>query len=126
LRLDQDCVRDLLLELEDKLMFNQTIFLHQFEQLTVIKNHGMESCLYTLQRLLEAKYLNATIQYSSNEIYQIVISSLTWDGHQFLDTIRDNDVWRSTKEATKTLSSTSLTILSTLATEFLKKKIGLS
>jgi Hypothetical protein (DUF2513) len=125
MRLNQDCVRDFLLELEEKLEFNDTIFLGQFEQLKVVNLYGKENCLYTLGRLIEAQYLNAKIQYASDEVYGVFISSLTWDGHQFLDTIRDNEIWTRTKEATKKLSSTSLPILSALATEFLKQKLGL-
>lgn len=125
MRLDQDCVRDLLLELESKLSFNQPIFIDDFKELETVSSYGYEISVYALLKMIEAKFVNANVTYAGDEIYQLAISSLTWDGHQFLDTIRDHEVWKETKAATKKLSSVSLSIISTLATEFLKKKLGL-
>jgi len=101
MRLDQDCVRDLLLELESKLSFNQPIFIDDFKELETVSSYGYEISVYALLKMIEAKFVNANVTYAGNEIYQLAISSLTWDGHQFLDTIRDHEVWKETKAATK-------------------------
>nr|WGD84452.1 DUF2513 domain-containing protein [Bacillus subtilis] len=55
----------------------------------------------------------------------LVLAPITWDGHQFLDTIRDNAVWSKTKDAVKSLSSVSLSILSNVGESITKKLIGL-
>jgi len=36
-------------------------------------------------------------QFASNELYSFGVGSLTWQGHEFLDKIRDETVWEKTK-----------------------------
>ncbi|MGG3645122.1 DUF2513 domain-containing protein [Bacillus wiedmannii] len=75
--------------------------------------------------MLEANYLNGNYKYASDELIHLSISSISWDGHQFLDTIRDNEIWSKTKKAVGSLSSASISIMSSLATSYLKQKFGL-
>ncbi|WP_244982485.1 DUF2513 domain-containing protein [Croceicoccus marinus] len=48
---------------------------------------------------------------------------LTWDGHDFLDTIRDDEIWRQTKEGVQKAGGFSLDLLKALAKGLVKKKI---
>ncbi len=48
---------------------------------------------------------------------------LTWDGHDFLDSIRDPVIWQETKEGVKKAGGFSLELLGDLAKGLLKKKI---
>jgi len=36
-------------------------------------------------------------QYADNELYTFGVSSLTWEGHDYLDKIRSETVWNKTK-----------------------------
>ncbi|MHB1420959.1 MAG: DUF2513 domain-containing protein [Bacillota bacterium] len=36
-------------------------------------------------------------QYADNELYAFGVSSLTWEGHDYLDKIRNETVWNKTK-----------------------------
>ena len=36
--------------------------------------------------------------YASNEIYSFGVGSLTWEGNDYLDKVRDNSIWTKTKE----------------------------
>jgi hypothetical protein len=49
--------------------------------------------------------------------------SLTWAGHDFLDSVRDPEIWAKTKEGAKKAGGFSLDLLSSLAKGLLKKKI---
>ncbi|AWP30754.1 DUF2513 domain-containing protein [Paenibacillus sp. Cedars] len=56
--------------------------------------------------------------------------TLTWQGHEFLDSIRDNENWSKVKKTLgKQLSATPFSVLATvtgeLAKEFALKKLGL-
>ena len=50
---------------------------------------------------------------------------LTWDGHEFLDAVRDPDIWRKTKERTKGIASVGIQFLWEIAKVEIKAKLGL-
>lgn len=52
-----------------------------------------------------------------------MIKRLTWQGHDFLDKVRDPEIWHATKEGAKKAGGFSLELLGALAKGFLKKKI---
>lgn len=126
MKLNHDCVRELLLELEEGLLVHENILLPSFKELKTVHQFGFDETFYCYLKLLEAGYLNGNYKYASEGLIHLSISSITWDGHQFLDTIRDNEIWSKTKKAVSSLSSTSISLMSTLGTEFLKQKFGLS
>ena len=53
-----------------------------------------------------------------------IISRLTWEGHEFLDVVRDDGVWRNTKEAGKRAGATGLEIMFGIAREVVKGKVA--
>lgn len=48
---------------------------------------------------------------------------LTWDGHEFLDTVRDDEIWARTKQGALAAGGFSLDLLAALAKGFVKKQI---
>lgn len=36
--------------------------------------------------------------FASNRLYDFAVGSLTWDGHEFLDKIRQDTIWNKTKD----------------------------
>ena len=57
----------------------------------------------------------------SGAVWQI--GQITWDGHDFLDTIRDPAIWRETKAGAKQAGGFSLDLMKALAKGLIKKKI---
>ena len=58
-----------------------------------------------------------------------VFRSLTWQGQDFLDTVREDEVWSQTKEAAKKVGGFSVAIIAELAKAIIKAKaasLGLS
>lgn len=47
---------------------------------------------------------------------------VTWEGHEFLDKIRDDEIWRKTKEGASKLNSWGVKLIGDLATGYLKAK----
>jgi hypothetical protein len=72
--------------------------------------------------LVELGFLVGNIKLASAG--QIVISKLTWNGHEFLDDIRDPEIWRKTKELAKSVPSVGL-VLWEIAKAEVKTKLGL-
>lgn len=50
------------------------------------------------------------------------VSRLTWKGHEFLDAVRDDKVWKTTKEVGKRAGANGLDVLFGIAKEILKRK----
>lgn len=79
---------------------------------------------YHVQLLDEAGFIVAQdLQTIGPNGYLFQPKRLTWAGHEFLDDIRDPEVWRATKDGAQKVGSFSLDVLSALAKGFLKKRI---
>lgn len=125
MKLDHDCVRDLLLYLEENLTYNKNISINNL----TLKNYSQEELIYCTEKLIEADYLTCT-KASGYQPPLIVANSITYNGHQFLDNIRDDGVWKETKNIASTVSSTSLKVIENIAsnviTNIISKQMGLS
>jgi hypothetical protein len=49
---------------------------------------------------------------------------LTWSGHEFLDNVRDPEIWRRTKEGADKVGGFSLEVLGASAKGFIKKQVS--
>ncbi|MEM5009385.1 DUF2513 domain-containing protein [Niallia taxi] len=125
MKLDHECIRELLLELEDMLDVNESMYLETFAKLQTADKYGFDQVLYCYKRLVEAGYLKGKTQYAGGELLFLTIDRMTWDGHEFLDTIRDNEVWLNTKKRISSVAGVSLQVVSGIATDYLKQKLGI-
>ncbi len=94
MKLDLDCMRSILLEVE-KQPFNHELRIKDLENL--LENYSHDELEYTCLKLQEANFINAkTVHnpYSSSVIY---VLDLTYAGHQFLDEVRADNIWDKTK-----------------------------
>ncbi len=121
LKLNYDCIRDLLLFIEGKLQYGFYIDVDSIQ----IKNYSQQEILYSADKLYEAGYISADkrIAIGGKGIPQINIKSITWDGHQFLDNVRDNKVWENTKSILSNFSSVSIGIVNNVATQIISSVI---
>lgn len=64
-----------------------------------IEGYSKEQVAYHCAILYEGGYIHAcNIQYGSNEVYSFSVGRLTWEGHEFLDKIREDTIWNKTKD----------------------------
>lgn len=117
--LKHECVRETLLYLEKNLTFDTPIYSPNIQ----LKHFSSEDINYTIAKLKEAGYINAVYSGADN-IPSYLIQSLTWDGHQFLDNIRDNAVWKKTKSILSKIKSTSLEISAQVASMVILNMLG--
>lgn len=121
MKLNHECVRDLLLYLEDNLLFNSHLCSNDLE----ITPYESVDIIYATARLSEAKYIETTqTSYSHDTIPTIHIHSLTWDGHKLLDNIRDENVWNNTKSVVAQFSSVSIGIIDNVSNKVITKIIN--
>lgn len=124
MKLNHECIRDLLLAIENQDTL-EPLMDKQIFDLPELANYDKNTIIYTAQKLNEAGFLNGKFDFYLDGEAFITISSITYEGHSFLDSIRDEKVWRKTKEAASKVSSVSLPILKELGLSILKSQLGL-
>jgi hypothetical protein len=115
LKINNDCVRDVLLHLEEVLNFENFYQVSSDDDDETVLGYPLEDVVYSLVKLSEAGYIDAKILKTLNPSTKVIVRSITWNGHQFLDTIRPQTVWDKTKSSAAQIGSTSLTVLSQIA-----------
>lgn len=124
MRLNHDCIRLLMLEIEEKLDLNSYLSYKTIEELNSVTRFGKENVLYSLQKLKEAGYLKIEFyQGSNNSFYNLSVDAITWEGHKYLDTIRDNEVWKITKRIVSKFSSVSISLVENIAAKVITQLI---
>ena len=107
MKLNYDCVRELLLTLEENLVMDDSL---SFPSLTLkqvcekMPDFSRADIAYASTKLLEAEYIEANSIESYSKIIKIVYSSITYEGHQYLDSIRDSKLWSTVKKNAKALT----------------------
>lgn len=121
MKLNHNCVRDLLLYIEDNLEYGYYLNVNK----TKIKKYSQHEILYSADKLLEAGYITGdkNILLDGKGIPRIKINSITWSGHQFLDNIRDNKVWENTKGILSKFSSVSIGVISNVASQVISNMV---
>ncbi len=117
---NMDLVRDLLLAIEnDPKLDGKTVNVLNQPSDIGITDFTLEEIEYHLVMLIDQGLVDGKI----TPQMPIIFSKLTWQGHDFIDAIRDPDVWQRTKEGAKKAGGFSLELLSDLAKGLIKKKI---
>lgn len=118
---DTDLVRDLLMAIaEDPHCDGTRWFGIDSPDDLHITGHSLHEVLYHLTLLIEAGFIKGKIG-----IDALAINRLTWDGHEFLDNIRDAGIWGKTKERLKGLPSVAISVIGEIAKAEVKKHLGL-
>lgn len=66
---------------------------------------SMELIAYHVSLMEAHGLVDAEILYADDRAYRGVIGGLTWEGADFLDAIGDDGIWKRTKAAIKSVSS---------------------
>lgn len=121
MKLNNECIRDLLLYLESNLEYHKQLYVSDIK----LKNYSSDEISYTVERLREANFLNCFDGLYSKYNLPLSIDSITFQGHQFLDSIRDDKVWANAKTKLKSVASVTLPILQELCSYIIKLNIGI-
>lgn len=126
MKLKPDCIRDVLLYLESELEVDLTK--HNFTKINLEQLIDHFSCIYneediwyTVYNLKEIRFIDGRINDAgSNKMMFCEIENITWNGHQFLNTIRPTSVWEATKSGASKLGIMSVSALSIISSEITK------
>ncbi|QLB18700.1 DUF2513 domain-containing protein [Mannheimia granulomatis] len=112
-----DLIRKILLKLEEKA--DSTSWLES----TDIKGYDAKTVAYHYKLLNNAGLIEA-IDISSLEEEDFSATSLTWQGHEFLDKIRNDSVWNKVKSTVQSKSlDLSFDVIKTVATKIITAMI---
>lgn len=119
MKLIHDCVRDVMLYVEENLIDDKIMDIQ-----TIAKNlstYSLADINYTCKKLDEAGYLIVNpLSFDCN-----IVTEMTYNGHLFLDDIRDDGVWKAVKSKASKVAGVSLPILQQLASAYIATKLGL-
>ena len=124
MKLNPDCIRDVLLYLEENLTVDYTT--RTFSKIRVENmiepflmlhtSYEANEVLYSIYNLQQIGYIDGRFPNAGNQKMMVCeIENITWNGHQFLNTIRSQPIWEATKSGAAKLGITSLHALSTIA-----------
>ena len=116
MKLDKDLVREILLQIEASTTTTGWVELQ-------LPGHSDEEVSYHVELLSEAGFLEA-YDLTTLDGYEWRPKRLTYEGHEFLDTVRDPEIWRDTKEAAKKIGSSSVEVLFEIGKNFVKQKLA--
>lgn len=118
MRLDKDLIRQILLAVEaDEGPVYEAVLL-EFE------GRSESQVGYHVMQLVEAGYLVGEDLSSLDDELAWEAQRLTYRGHEFLDTIRDDEVWSRTKTAVGKVGGASLSMFLELGKGYAKQVIA--
>lgn len=121
---DMDLIRDLLLKVEENPEMNGTReFMYDNPEDLGIAGRSVDEVAYHIKLLIQEQFLEGSV---TAAFPMHIVSSLTWDGHEFLDNIRDQGIWDKTKKRIEGLSSVALKVVASIAEAEVRKHLGLS
>lgn len=119
MKLNPDCIRDVLLYLEENLKVKDC---QKFSEITLsqlqdaLSQYQPEDVFYSVYNLHEIHFIDGRFSdINDMKMYFCEINNITWNGHQFLNTIRPKTVWEATKQGASKLGIMSMQALSTIA-----------
>ena len=124
MKLDYECVRDILLTVES-LGLNQVLCLDNYKTFPMISNYSAEQIQYTVSRLNEAGFFpkDSVIEVIGGIILRI--DALTWEGHQYLDCIRDENIWSQVQKKLVGSGGAPLKVIGEIAMTIIRSHAGL-
>lgn len=127
MRLDMDCVRDVLLALEKLTDVNEN---HLHRRITTehvckeVPNFDEKEVYNALYTLYQADFIEAdNIDFCGGS--DIIVEAITWQGYELLNNLRSDQVWASMKEKIKPLGTVSMQVLADLATKIVSDFLGI-
>lgn len=140
---DMDLVRGLLLDIEENQNLHGRWTLDDRSLVGVNGKENLSEIRYHLRLLLDANYIegfdgigsakelrdprqiNSDAQSFLQQLQgaSVTVTRMTWEGHEFLDAVRDKDVWEKTKSQLAKVGSIGIEGVKAIAKAYVSSKI---
>ena len=122
---DLDLIREIMLVLEDKMEYGKNFKSTQLIEVIQDKTLSAEKLAYHVGLLVENDFIKAKeYKYQSGEPTDYLINTITSQGQDFIDTIRQDTTWNKIKEKAYSVGGFTLPLLMDIGKEYLKKQFG--
>lgn len=125
MRIDNECVRNILFTIEENSSFSNPCHIIDFQEYPKLREYETDKIAYHL-RYLRMKGL--IFDFSSERL--VSHYDLTPDGHEFLANIREDNNWKKIKSVSSNIGFASLKVVSAIAegvaTAAINKQLGFS
>ncbi|MYU81542.1 DUF2513 domain-containing protein [Ligilactobacillus salivarius] len=121
MRLNPDCIRDILLVVEEKSSFSNFVWFEDLKNSNLVEKYDFETIFYHIRQSFEAGLLLDVKRFAGGNFY---IKDLSPKGHEFLANIRKDNNWSKTKEIANKVGSFSLKTLITIASNVVTSSIN--
>lgn len=123
MKFNPEIARDILLDIEELHQNSNPFVFSSSDVFNRAKKYDLNTIVYHCDKLKEAHYIDWQPQYASDKLYLGFINGLTYDGHQFLDSIRDPKIWRKTKERASKIGVFTIDVISQITSNVISELI---
>lgn len=122
MKLNPDCIRAILLEIENSWEITATSDgILKMGNLSIeaiynaLPDYDKKDIFYSLYNLEQAGYVNMDVFWADGGVYHCSINYMTYDGHKFLDSVRDSKRWAGVKKGLEAVRNYSLDVIASIA-----------
>lgn len=112
MKLNIDCVRDVLLQCEN-IPLNNSLKLSELAN--ALPKYSEDEIVYTCLKLKEADYLHIVIKQIGSATTVVKVTDITFSGHEFIEKIRPDSVFSTTKKVLGKIGVFSINMTSQVA-----------
>ena len=124
MKLNLDCMRDILLHMEDA-EYQESLPIQQVYD--TLSDYSEDEINYSVLKLIEANFIEAMTCPYDDGVLIVKLDDITYFGHQFLANIRENKIWSATKSVMGKIGATSVQaatqVATSVVTELVKQAI---
>lgn len=121
MRLNPDCIRDILLDVEKKSIFGNVVEYFDDEDFENLKSYSVPEVIYHIRQCDHSGFFIGTTKYFG---HHVVIKDLSPKGHEFIANIRKDTNWNKTKEIAQSVGSSSLDVMKDIAAQVISNLIS--
>jgi hypothetical protein len=124
MKLNPDCVHDILLSVEEICTSDRGMNYNggSNDNPKLLNKYSCEEIIYHVQ-LCEKYGLILNVNYRKDDSVHILIKDLSPQGHTFIANVRKDDVWNETKSIAEKVGSLSLPTLAQISDNIITKRI---
>ena len=123
---DLDLIRAIMLTLEENMEYGKNFQSAKLFEIMKGESLTLEKLAYHIGLLVEGRFIQVKeLKFKSGEPTVYLINTITSQGQDFIDTIRQDTTWNKIKEQAYAIGGFSLSLLVDIGKEYLKKQIGI-
>lgn len=120
MKLNLDCMRDVLLEME-KASYGQSLNPKSIH--SALSKYSTDDIDYSIIKLEEAGFINAIIEKYDLGVVILRLDDITYEGHQFLANIRTQPIWEKAKAICSKAGTASIPYIMQVASRLISAQL---